>query len=134
MDLDALLKAARRARRQAYAPYSRYAVGAAVLGASEKIYSGANVENASYSLTICAERAAIFKAINAGERALRAVAVVTSTGGSPCGACRQVMGEFATRDALVIVADTKGRARRYPLHQLLPTRFSAAHLRRSRKR
>ena len=134
MELKTLLEAARRARRQAYAPYSRFPVGAAVVGTSGKIYTGANVENASYGLTVCAERIAIFKAITAGESALSAVAVVTSSGGSPCGACRQVMGEFATRDALVIVGDTGGRVRRYPLQRMLPVPFSAAHLKRSRVR
>ena len=94
-DLEELISAARAARRNAYVPYSRYAVGAAVLAKSGKVYAGCNIENAAYPTGLCAERVAIFKAVSEGERELVALAVVTSNAGSPCGACRQVFSEFA---------------------------------------
>ena len=89
-----LISQAAQAREHAYAPYSRYAVGAALLTRSGRVYTGCNVENASYSLTLCAERVALFKAVSEGEREFQAIAIVTSNGGSPCGACRQVLAEF----------------------------------------
>ncbi len=103
-----LVDAAVQARKNAYAPYSNYRVGAAVMGESGKIYAGTNVENASYGLTICAERAAIFRAVSEGERHLVALAVVTENGGYPCGACRQVFAEFAAPDAEIIIATAAG--------------------------
>lgn len=99
-----LVKAARLVREWAYAPYSKYKVGAAVLTESGRIYEGVNIENAAYPVTICAERTAIFSAVTNGEKKIKAVAVVTENGGTPCGSCRQVMAEFGT-DMLVIVAD-----------------------------
>src|SRR5512143_2614455 len=99
-----LIDLARKARKQAYAPYSHYKVGAALLGKSGKVYAGCNVENASYSLTCCAERTAIFKAVSEGETEFEAIAVVTKNGGSPCGACRQVLSEFAP-ELIIYVAD-----------------------------
>lgn len=103
-----LVEAARQARGWAYIPYSRYAVGAALLTASGKIYDGCNVENAAYPTTMCAERVAVFKAVSEGERDFDAIAVVTSNGGTPCGSCRQVLAEFGL-DTLVIVADESGK-------------------------
>ena len=102
-----LIQAARTARDWAYAPYSNYAVGAAVLAASGRIYTGVNVENAAYPSSMCAERTAVFKAVSEGERQFEAIAVVTSNGGSPCGACRQVMSEFGL-DTIVLIADDSG--------------------------
>ena len=102
-----LIEAAMHARRWAYAPYSHYAVGAALITESGKIYDGVNVENAAYPTTICAERVAVFKAVSEGERVFNAIAVVTSNGGTPCGSCRQVLAEFGT-DTVVIVADENG--------------------------
>ena len=99
-----LVLAAQAVRAHSYSPYSKYAVGAAVRGTSGEIYSGVNVENAAYPLTICAERAAIFAAVAQGERSFTALAVVTANGGTPCGACRQVLAEFHV--PTVIVADT----------------------------
>jgi cytidine deaminase len=99
-----LVLAAQAVRAHSYSPYSKYAVGAALRGTSGKIYSGVNVENAAYPLTICAERAAIFSAVSQGERSFTAIAVVTANGGTPCGACRQVLAEFHV--PTVIVADT----------------------------
>lgn len=93
---EAMLSAARAASLRAYCPYSRFSVGAAILTEDDQIYSGCNVENASFGLTICAERNAIFQAIAAGARAIRAVVVYTPTQSptAPCGACRQVINEF----------------------------------------
>src|SRR5689334_4940651 len=91
----------------AYAPYSNYLVGAALLAADGKIYTGCNVENAAYPSTICAERVAVTKAVSEGSRSFTAIVVVTANGGFPCGTCRQVMNEFAP-DAQVIVADAQG--------------------------
>jgi cytidine deaminase len=99
-----LIEAAKRAQKSSYSPYSRYPVGAAVLAESGRIYTGCNVENASFGLAICAERVAIFKAVSHGEKKLRAVCVVAKSA-SPCGACRQVMLEFALKDAELICVD-----------------------------
>lgn len=103
-----LVESAMQARRWAYAPYSHYAVGAALLTESGKIYEGVNVENAAYPTTMCAERVAVFKAVSEGERQFEALAVVTSNGGTPCGSCRQVLAEFGTH-ILVIIADASGK-------------------------
>ena len=118
----ALEEAACASRANAYAPYSNFRVGAAVLGASGEIYTGANIENAAYSPTICAERLAIFKAIEAGERRLLAVAVCSENGATPCGPCRQVMREFAD-DLPLYVLDAAGHSRETSLQALLPDSF-----------
>lgn len=122
-----LEKAACTVRQQAYAPYSHFLVGAAVLGASGDIYTGVNVENAAYGLTICAERAAIFQAVAAGEREIRAIAVCTGEGVSPCGSCRQVMREFATELPIFLV-DGGGNSRETSLSRLLPESFGPEDL------
>jgi cytidine deaminase len=101
-----LIELALLVRQQAYVPYSQYAVGAALLSTSGKVYTGCNVENAVYGVTICAERVALFKAVSEGEREFEALAVVTSNGGSPCGACRQVLAEFGP-DIRVLIASTE---------------------------
>jgi cytidine deaminase len=127
--LRRLEKSARSAAARAYAPYSRFPVGAAVLGDSGKIYAGCNVENASFGLCNCAERTAIFTAVAAGERAIRAVAVYTPTPlpTAPCGACRQVIHEFGPDALVVSVCDAKGRiATRLPA--LLPGAFGPGDL------
>ncbi len=129
MKIEALIDAARRTRERAYAPYSLYAVGAAVMAKSGKIYSGCNVENASYPVGLCAERVAIFKAVSEGERELLALAVVTSNMGSPCGACRQVFSEFAEDDAVIVLAAEQGDERKkFTLKELLPDRFGPENL------
>ena len=111
--------------KAAYAPYSHFRVGAAVLAESGKIYGGANVENASYGATICAERSAIFAAVNAGERKLTAIAVTET----PCGMCRQVMREFCDPKAFkVIVAKSVEDYNEYTLEELLPESFGSDHL------
>ncbi|MGB8643967.1 MAG: cytidine deaminase [Anaerolineae bacterium] len=125
---DELVQRATEARERAYSPYSHYAVGAALLGKSGRIYMGCNVENASYGLTVCAERTAILKAVSEGEREFHAIAVVTMNGGTPCGACRQVLYEFLPPEAPVIVSDTAGHRIVYALDQLLAHGFGPAHL------
>ncbi len=128
-DRDQMLVAAARAIRQAaYAPYSNFPVGAAVLTRAGKVFTGVNVENAVNGLSICAERNAIFQAVTQGEREIVAVAVVTGPGVTPCGACRQVMQEFAGPDLRIFVADMAGHVRTYTLEQLLPDAFSAQYL------
>lgn len=102
-----LIQKALEVRAQAYAPYSGYPVGAALLSSSGEIYTGVNVENASYPNTICAERAAVFKAVSEGRREFEAIAIVSKNGGSPCGACRQVLSEFGL-ETVVLIADQEG--------------------------
>ena len=94
-------------RGKAYAPYSNYPVGAALVTASGKIFTGVNIENAAYPVTMCAERVAIFKAVSEGEYKFDAVAVATKNGGMPCGSCRQVMAEFGL-DTVVLIANSEG--------------------------
>lgn len=123
-----LVRIAGEVRKWAYVPYSNYAVGAAVLTASGRIYDGANVENAAYPVTICAERVAIFKAVSNGEKDFEALAVVTKNGGMPCGSCRQVMAEFSP-DMLVLVADENGKTTaEMKLIDLLPGAFRSDSL------
>ena len=127
MDYDELIAKAMEARKKAYVPYSHFTVGAALLGKPGCIYTGCNVENASYGLSICAERVAIFKAVSEGERDFEAIAVVTEKGVPPCGACRQVLMEFE-EDIQVIVADEAGVYRVFSLQELLPEAFTPQHL------
>jgi cytidine deaminase len=122
MTEDKLIASAAAARERAYAPYSGYKVGAALKGKSGRVYTGCNVENAAYGSSMCAERTAMFKAVSEGEREFEAIAVVTENGGSPCGACRQVMMEFAP-GMTVIIADTQGQARVTTVRDLLPDEF-----------
>ena len=124
---EKLVAAACAARANAYVPYSNYPVGAALLMADGTIVTGVNVENASYGLTICAERTAVFKAVAAGYRELFAVAVCTANAGSPCGACRQVLTEFAG-DVPVYLVDGNGQGRETTLYALLPDHFGPEHL------
>ena len=126
-----LIDVAAQVRRWAYAPYSHYTVGAALLTGSGKIYDGVNIENAAFPDSICAERVAVFKAVSEGEREFVAIAVVTENAGSPCGSCRQVMGEFGL-DTLVILADEKGDVvREYTVAELLPGSFRPEDLPRA---
>jgi cytidine deaminase len=123
-----LVETALVARQWAYAPYSNYQVGAALLTASGKIYDGVNVENAAYPTSMCAERVAIFKAVSEGEHQFIAIAVATKNGGAPCGACRQVISEFGL-DTLVIIADGDGKVvQETPIGDLLPGAFLPEHL------
>ncbi len=102
-----LIESSLGARRWAYAPYSNYLVGAALLTSSGKIYDGVNVENAAYPTSICAERVAVFKAVSEGERKFTALAVASNNGGAPCGACRQVLSEFG-QDIKVLIVNGEG--------------------------
>ena len=122
-----LIALAAQARRKAYVPYSNYAVGAALLAASGEIYTGCNVENASYGMTMCAERTAAFQAVCCGDREFVAIAVVTENGGTPCGACRQVLSEFGPK-MRVLVADVSGDYRVYNLPELLLDFFRPSQL------
>jgi cytidine deaminase len=123
-----LIQVAQEARRWAYAPYSNYPVGAALLSTSGKIYDGVNVENAAYPTGICAERVAVFKAISEGEREFTAIAVVTDNGGSPCGSCRQVLSEFGL-GTIVVIADGNGQVvLETSISDLLPGAFGPEHL------
>ncbi len=124
---DALITAAYEARRLAYAPYSNYPVGAAILAEDGRIFTGVNVENVSYSLTVCAERTAVFKMVSEGVRRLLAVAICTDDGGSACGACRQVLCEFAG-DIPVWLSDSDRNVRQTTLYTLLPDHFGPKHL------
>jgi len=123
-----LVALAAEARQRAYAPYSQFTVGAALLGRSGKVYLGCNVENVSYGLSVCAERAAVFRAVGEGEREFIAIAVVTENGVTPCGACRQVLQEFNDGSMEVVVADAQGRSRVYTLAELLPAAVIPADL------
>ncbi|WP_061214426.1 cytidine deaminase [Syntrophomonas wolfei] len=122
---EELLKWAREAQKNAYAPYSNFQVGAALLSAGGKVYTGSNVENSSYGLSICAERAAVFKAVNAGERDFTLLAVVSSGQGYvfPCGACLQVLAEFSPEMKLIIT-DEKDHYKEYALQYMLPQIFA----------
>ena len=124
---EELIQAAIAVREKAYAPYSNYAVGAAILVENGRIFTGVNVENASYGLTNCAERTAVFKAVSEGYKKIYAVVVATENAGSPCGACRQVLAEFAG-DVPVWLVDAEGNGRETTLHALLPDHFGPEHL------
>ena len=123
-----LIELALAARKNAYAKYSNYSVGAALLGVSGKIYTGVNVENASYPLCMCAERTAIFKAVSEGEREFHAIAIASENGGSPCGGCRQVLSEFGL-DIQVNTVDRDGNINLDTrVEDLLPSAFKPSDL------
>jgi cytidine deaminase len=122
-DYKQLIELANEARRHAYAPYSKYPVGAALRTKTGRVYTGVNVENAAYPTGICAERVAVFKAISEGEHNFEVIALVTDNGGSPCGACRQVLSEFGL-DTIVLIADGKGKLfQETTVGNLLPEAF-----------
>ncbi len=127
--LHRLERSAKAAAAKAYAPYSKFRVGSAVLGRTGKVYSGCNVENASYGLCNCAERSAVFAAVAAGERTIRAVAVYTPTPlpTAPCGACRQVINEFGPDSLVICLCDGKSRIET-KLSALLPAAFGPGDL------
>ena len=127
--LHKLIDAAKAASRNAYCPYSTFRVGAAVLGRSGKIFAGCNVENASYGLTICAERAAVSRAVAEGEQSIDAVAIhtATATPTTPCGACRQVLNEFGPSMECICVCDGRDVIR-VALRNLLPSAFGPKNL------
>ena len=123
MDAKELMKMARKARQNAYAPYSHFAVGAALLAESGRVYTGCNIENASYGLTCCAERNAIFAAVGAGERRFKMLAVAADSPEpvAPCGACRQVIAEFGI--SLVVMGNLKEATKTMTAEELLPYGF-----------
>ncbi len=126
---ETLISAAKQARENAHAPFSNFRVGAAVRATSGRIFGGCNVENATYGLTVCAERIAIFKAISEGERGFDAISVVTDTDAltPPCGACRQLIWEFCG-DVPVIMANLKGKTETIQMRDLFPKPFDSSHL------
>ena len=128
MKHEELIQHAIAVRERAYAPYSRFHVGAAVLTTDGELFLGANVENASYGLTICAERSAIVAAISSGARKLAKLAVVSGPGASMCGACRQVLVEFADEDTEILLSDPEGQYRIAHMQDLLPGSFDPADL------
>jgi len=123
-EYEKLIKEAEKARKKAYTPYSKFKVGAAVLCDDGKIFSGCNIENASFGLSICAERVAFFKAISEGSTKIKAIAVIGNTNKpcSPCGACRQVISEFG-EDIPLIMTNLKGDVRIKKIKELLPEAF-----------
>jgi cytidine deaminase len=125
---EQLIAAALEVRKWAYAPYSGYPVGAALLSTSGRIYEGVNVENAAYPMTICAERVAVFKAVAEGEREFQAMAVATDNGGSPCGACRQVLAEFGMETIILIVDGEGSLVEETTVSKLLPSAFRPSDL------
>lgn len=129
MEYQELIKLARQAREKAYAPYSKFRVGAVLLADDGRVFTGCNVENASYGLSICAERNAIAKAVSEGARRFAALAVIGDTDSfcRPCGACRQVIAEFGP-DIMVIMANDQGEFEARPIRELLPADFSADEL------
>jgi len=128
-EYDPLIAAAKYARENAHAKFSNFKVGAGLRASSGKIYGGCNVENATYGLTICAERVAIFKAISEGERKFDAIAVVTDTDNltPPCGACRQLIWEFCG-DVPVVMTNLKGKVEVVHMHDLFPKPFDSSNL------
>ncbi len=128
-----LMQAAEKARESAYSPYSDFKVGAALLTKSGKVYVGCNIENASFTPTVCAERVAFFEAVKSGERAFEAIAIVGGKAGepptfcSPCGVCRQVMAEFCQKDFRILLG-TKEDFKSYTFGELFPLSFSPENL------
>ena len=125
---QALIDLANAARQRAYAPYSKYHVGAAVQTKSGRVFTGVNVENAAYPQGMCAERVAIFKAVSEGEKEFDMISVVTDNGGSPCGGCRQVLAEFGL-DTIVLIANGEGKLlKEMTVKDLLPEAFTPEKL------
>ena len=127
VDREELIQSAREARQRAYAPYSQYKVGAALLSGLGHVYTGCNVENMSYGLTLCAERVALVKAVSEGDLDFKAIAVVTEDGVSPCGACRQALSEFGL-DMEIIISRSEGKWHEvHLLRDLHPRSFAPSH-------
>jgi len=118
-----LIQMANQARSRAYAPYSNYQVGAALLTKNGQIFIGVNVENAAYPDSICAERSAVFSAVSAGEREFEAIAVATRNGGTPCGSCRQVLSEFGLDIVVLLTDENENLLQEKTVRELLPGAF-----------
>ncbi len=135
MDYSKLVKSAQKAKRYSYSPYSNFRVGAALLSSSGKIYTGCNIESSSYSLTICAERNAIFKAVSEGQHKFKAIAISSDLEEfiSPCGACRQIIWDFA--DGIdVILVNARGGQRVVKTDDLLPLPFDSSVLNQGKRK
>ncbi|WP_062104650.1 cytidine deaminase [Bacillus niameyensis] len=130
MELEKMIKAAELARENAYTPYSKFPVGSALLTTNGKVYHGCNIENASYGVTNCAERTAMFNAISSGERDFQMLTVIADTDEpvSPCGACRQVIAELCPKDMVVVLANLSGKTKIVTVEELLPFAFSSEDL------
>jgi cytidine deaminase len=130
--LQQLLETAKTARLQSIAPFSNFLVGAAVKTAGGKVYTGCNVESASYGLTVCAERVAIWKALSEGERDFNELAIVADTGNltPPCGTCRQIIWEFA-KNATIMLGNLRGETQIVSIRELLPRAFDARFLKQA---
>jgi cytidine deaminase len=135
MDLNQLLEKAKEAREMAYAPYSKFKVGAALLSEDGQVILGCNIENAAYSLCNCAERTALFKAFSSGLKHFQKIAIVADTPGpvAPCGACRQVMAELCPPDMEVVMGNLKGEKITKTVAELLPGAFSQEDLNEQNK-
>lgn len=127
--MSALVQAALAARENAFAPYSKFAVGAALEDAEGRIHTGCNVENSTYGLTVCAERVAVWKAVSEGVRKFRRIAIAADTGAltPPCGACRQILWEFCG-DIEIVLANLGGKSETYRLKELFPKPFDGSYL------
>ena len=127
---EELINLAREARERSHAPYSNFEVGAALVTTDGRIWTGCNIENSTYSLTVCAERVAIFKAVSEGSREIAKIAVVADTENltPPCGCCRQMIWEFAAEETTVIMANLSGDALKCEVKELLPKAFDASFL------
>ncbi|MER2457504.1 cytidine deaminase [Bacillus subtilis] len=135
MNRQELITEALKARGMAYAPYSKFQVGAALLTKDGKVYRGCNIENAAYSMCNCAERTALFKAVSEGDTEFQMLAVAADTPGpvSPCGACRQVISELCTKDVIVVLTNLQGQIKEMTVEELLPGAFSSEDLHDERK-
>ncbi|MFP4958284.1 cytidine deaminase [Bacillus subtilis] len=135
MNRQELITEALKARDMAYAPYSKFQVGAALLTKDGKVYRGCNIENAAYSMCNCAERTALFKAVSEGDTEFQMLAVAADTPGpvSPCGACRQVISELCTKDVIVVLTNLQGKIKEMTVEELLPGAFSSEDLHDERK-
>lgn len=130
MEHKDMVKIAREALKYSHSPYSKFRVGAAVLTANGKLYTGVNIENASYGATCCAERTAVFKAVSEGEKKIKAVAIASDSDELiyPCGICRQVISEFGGKDTKIICSKGNGDTKEYTLDELLPEAFTSESL------
>lgn len=130
MKVDELIETAKMARKRAYVPYSKFAVGAALLTTDGKVYHGCNIENAAYSMCNCAERTALFKAYSEGDQDYEMLVVIADTKKPvpPCGACRQVISELCPKDMRIILTNLQGDRKEYTVEELLPGAFSAEDL------
>lgn len=136
MTNEELIKLAKEVQKKAHAPYSKFRVGSALLTEDGEVFTGCNIENSSYSLTICAERVAIFKAYSEGKRKFKKIAIVSDSKNfiSPCGACRQVLMDLAGGELEVILTNSMGETKIFKLSELLPLSFGSKDLKKKKRR